>query len=109
MIRGNINEATRVPEGLFLLTSDLEWLAEVQSFRGFEDTAGVLCPSEQDDRAGVGLLAQTLDDVVVHLVISSTRNLERRCYADVPFRRLSREHLDAVFAVAALRVDGGDI
>lgn len=94
---------------VFLPTADLKRLTEVQSLRGFEDTAGVLRPSEQDDRASVGLLAQTLDDVVVHLVVRSTGYLERRCYADVSFRRLAREHLDAVLAVAALRVDGGDV
>lgn len=97
------------PGELFSHISDLERLAEVQSFRGFENTASILRPSKEDDRAGVRLLAQTLDDVVVHLVIRSAGHLEGRRNADVPFRRLAREHLDTVFAVAALRVNGGDV
>lgn len=84
-------------------------MAEVRPSRGLEDTAGVLRPSEQDDRTGVRLLAQTLDNVVEHLVVSGARHLQRGRDADITLRGLAREHFNPGLAVAALRVHSRDV
>jgi len=91
------------------LATDLKWLAEVRSSGGLEDTTGVFRPSEQNDRASIRLLAQSLDDVVEDLVVRGARHFQRRRDADVALCGLAREHLDTVFAVAAFGIHGGNV
>lgn len=98
-----------ITPGFPTLATDLKRLAEIRPSRGLEDAASVFRPSEQDDRAGVRLLAQALDNVVEHLVVSGAGHLQRGRDADVTLSGLAREHFDSILAVAALGVYGGDV
>lgn len=89
--------------------TDLKRLAEVRSSRGLEDTTGILCTSEQDDRAGIRLLAQALDNIIKHLIVGGAGHLQCGCDANVTLGSLTREHLYSVFSVATLGVHRGDV
>ena len=87
----------------------LKRLAHVAPSGSFEDPSGVLRASEQDHSPRVRLLTQSLDDVVEHAVVRGARHFHCRRDAHVALGGFPGEHLDTVFAVAALGVNGRDV
>lgn len=70
---------------------------------------GILRSGEQNHPLGVDLLLQLHDDVVEFAVVGGARYFLGGGDANVALLRLPVEHLDAVLAVGALRIDGGDV